>query len=195
MNMKKHSGFTLIELMMVIVIISILVTLIIPNLLTSKARANEAAAQSEISGLTQSLTLYESARGAYPPGVANDSSAILVYELQGNSAPSWQPPNSVDNSKIVEPPDKQYFSFKGNRLTTDHTYLSPLGFPYYYREYYSAGCTGGAPFSKDIAQRKVANRDGFDIWTRASKTLIKDDPDSQPSGDAIKNMKPIICNW
>ncbi len=195
MRINKQ-GFTLIELLMVIAIIAILAGLIIANLLSAKGKAQEATAHSEIASLAQLFSLYEKDRGGYPPSVEGDSSSVLVFCLQGNDNPGWSPPSPIDGSTLASPPAKQYFSFQNRRINKAkgyHEYESPVGFPYFYREYYSSGIESGK-FNPTLAKSKVANRDGFDIWTATTKTPGK--PENirlDPVG--LKALAVKICNW
>ena len=58
--MTKQNGFSLIELLMVVAIILIIAAIAIPNLLRSKAAANEAAAANSMAQLAQSNIIYVS---------------------------------------------------------------------------------------------------------------------------------------
>lgn len=66
--MQKHlnSGFTLLEVMVVMVIIGILAALIVPNVMGRLDDAKVTAAQSDIAGLAQALKLYRLDNGRYP---------------------------------------------------------------------------------------------------------------------------------
>ncbi len=66
MNIKKSQGFSLLELMVVIVIIGILAGMIVPNLLGSQERANVQKAVSDITALEGSLSLYKMDNYDYP---------------------------------------------------------------------------------------------------------------------------------
>jgi len=59
MNMKKVQGFTLLEVMVVIVILGILASMVVPNLLGSQERANVQKAISDVTALETSLSLYK----------------------------------------------------------------------------------------------------------------------------------------
>ena len=59
MNMKKVQGFTLLEVMVVIVILGILASMVVPNLLGSQERANMQKAVSDVTALETSLSLYK----------------------------------------------------------------------------------------------------------------------------------------
>jgi general secretion pathway protein G len=74
--MKKHldsfargarqAGFTLIELMVVMVIIGVLAALIVPNVLERADEARATAAKTDVNNLMQALKLYKLDNQAYP---------------------------------------------------------------------------------------------------------------------------------
>jgi general secretion pathway protein G len=64
--MKKVQGFTLLEVMVVIVILGILASMVVPNLLGSQDRANMQKAVSDVTALETSLSLYKMDNYDYP---------------------------------------------------------------------------------------------------------------------------------
>ena len=62
----KRSGFTMIELVFVIVILGILASMVVPNLLGSQERANVQKAVQDISALETSLKMYKMDNYDYP---------------------------------------------------------------------------------------------------------------------------------
>lgn len=64
--MKKQKGFTLIELMVVIVIIGILAGLIIPRIMGRPDEARRAKARIQMEGIETALKLYRLDNGFYP---------------------------------------------------------------------------------------------------------------------------------
>lgn len=58
-RIRKQQGFTLLEIMVVIVILGILASMVVPNLLGSQERANVQKAVSDITALESSLTMYK----------------------------------------------------------------------------------------------------------------------------------------
>jgi prepilin-type N-terminal cleavage/methylation domain-containing protein len=77
--MKRHttnhrSGFTVVELLMVIVIIAILMALLLPALQSVRQQAQVAQVSTEIKALETALTLFKTEFGALPP------SRIILHE-------------------------------------------------------------------------------------------------------------------
>ena len=85
-----QSGFTLIELMVVLAIIGILAALIVPNVLGRADDARVTAARTDISNLTQALKLYRLDNLRYP--TSEQGLAALVQKPSTDPIPgNWRP--------------------------------------------------------------------------------------------------------
>jgi len=82
-------GFTLIELMVVMLIIGVLAALIVPNVLERADDAKVTAAKTDISNLVQALKLYRLDNGRYPS--QEQGLAALVTKPTNEPAPAnWK---------------------------------------------------------------------------------------------------------
>lgn len=64
--MKKSSGFTLIEVMVVVVILGILAAVIVPKIMSRPEQARIVKAKQDISAIQSALDLYKLDNGNYP---------------------------------------------------------------------------------------------------------------------------------
>jgi general secretion pathway protein G len=83
-------GFTLIELMVVLVIIGVLAALIVPNVIERADDARVTAARTDINNLMQALKLYRLDNQRYPTA-EQGLQALLVRPTAGPAAPNWKP--------------------------------------------------------------------------------------------------------
>ncbi len=63
---RRNQGFTLIEIMVVVVIMGILAALVVPRVLDRPDQARAVAAKQDVSGIMQALKLYRLDNGRYP---------------------------------------------------------------------------------------------------------------------------------
>lgn len=63
---RRQKGFTLIEIMVVVVIMGILAALVVPRVLDRPDQARAVAAKQDVSGIMQALKLYRLDSGRYP---------------------------------------------------------------------------------------------------------------------------------
>ncbi|MBR9729348.1 type II secretion system major pseudopilin GspG [Shewanella intestini] len=63
---NKQRGFTLLEVMVVIVILGILASMVVPNLMGNKDKADQQKAVSDIVALENALDMYRLDNGVYP---------------------------------------------------------------------------------------------------------------------------------
>jgi general secretion pathway protein G len=89
-NRQTRAGFTLVEVMVVVVILGILAVLIVPRVLGRTDEARVAAAKHDIAAIMQSLKLYHLDNGRFP---TNDQGLqALVSRPQSGPAPTnWKP--------------------------------------------------------------------------------------------------------
>ncbi len=116
---RPNAGFTLVELLVVIVILGVLMALLLPALTGAIGTANDAAVIAEMSSLSQALESFKTKYGDYPPSrvVLNETLDFSSYPttnlkplndstitwLYGGGA-AYQPyagPNSSPNSSSV----------------------------------------------------------------------------------------------
>ena len=83
-------GFTLIELMVVLVIIGVLAALIVPNVLDRADDARSAAARTDVNNLMQALKLYKLDNQRYPTA-QQGLPALMTKPTVGAVPPNWRP--------------------------------------------------------------------------------------------------------
>ena len=86
----KPRGFTLIELMVVLVIIGVLAALIVPNVLDRADDARVSAAKTDIANLHQALKLYKLDNQRYP-SQEQGLQALVLKPTNGVVPANWRP--------------------------------------------------------------------------------------------------------
>jgi len=84
---RRQLGFSLIEVMVVVVIVGILAALIVPNLMDRPDQARAVAARQDIGTLMQALKLYRLDNGRYPS--AEQGLPALIGSSQAGSGRSY----------------------------------------------------------------------------------------------------------
>jgi general secretion pathway protein G len=111
-NLRNSTGFTLIEIMVVVFILGLLVTLVAPKIIgrTDEARRTKAAA--DIKGVSEALHLFKLDNGFYP-GTGDGIQALV--QRPGN-ARNWNPDGYLEKMP-VDPWGNNYVYFSdGSRF-------------------------------------------------------------------------------
>ena len=89
MTVRRSAGFTLVEIMVVVVILGVLAVLIVPRVVGRTEEARVAAAKHDIAAIMQSLKLYRLDNGRYP---TNDQGlqALVAKPQSGPAASNWR---------------------------------------------------------------------------------------------------------
>ncbi len=109
--MARSAGFTLIELMIVIVILGLLATFLVPKVMHLPDEARVAKAKNDIKAIEAALKLYKLDNGFYP--TTEQGLKALIEKPDIEPIPrNWRP---------------------GGYLETNRVPLDPWGHPYIYR--------------------------------------------------------------
>ena len=145
--MKKkidNRGFTLIELMVVIVILGILAGLIVPRIMSRPEEARQAKATIQIESLETALKLYKLDNGSYP-STEQGMQALVEPPAVGNLPVKWREGGYLEKGKVPTDP-------WGN----DYVYLCPGTYGDYDMISYGAdGEQGGEEKNRDITSWDV----------------------------------------
>jgi general secretion pathway protein G len=89
MQRRRQGGFTLVEIMVVVVIIGILGMLVVPKLLGRTGEARVTAARTDIATLMQALKLYKLDNQRYPT-TEQGLTALVQKPTAGPAANGWK---------------------------------------------------------------------------------------------------------
>ena len=105
---KQQQGFSLIEVLVVVVIMGMLIGLIGPNVLGQVDRARVTTAKSDIASLSQALDMYKLDNHFYP--TTDQGLEALVSRPQSSPEPrNWNPEGYIKGKKLpLDPWDGEY---------------------------------------------------------------------------------------
>jgi prepilin-type N-terminal cleavage/methylation domain-containing protein len=87
---KSAKGFTIVELLIVIVVIAILAALVLNTFTGAQKRARDAQRQTDVNAIATQLEVYYNDNGGYPL-----AATVTTTNLKGLSTDALQPPSST----------------------------------------------------------------------------------------------------
>jgi general secretion pathway protein G len=132
-------GFTLIEIMVVIIILGILVAYIAPKFIGRAEEAKRTAARVQMESIETALKLYKLDNGYYPT-TEQGLQALVVPPTVGQLPKAWREGGYLEKGKVPKDPWKN-----------DYVYLSPgLHGDYDLTSYGNDGEPGGEGETADV---------------------------------------------
>lgn len=133
------SGFTLIEIMVVIVILGILAGLIVPRIMGRPEEAKQLKAKIQIEGFETALKLYKLDNGEYP---ATEQGLLALVELPatGSIPKKWREGGYLEKGRVPRDPWGNEFVYLSPGLHGEYDILS----------YGADGVPGGEGKNQDI---------------------------------------------
>lgn len=110
---RNEKGFTLIELMVVIVILGILAGLIVPRIMGRPDEARRAKARIQLESLETALKLYKLDNGNYP-STEQGLNALVEPPTGGTPLKNWRQGGYLEKGKVPKDP-----------WDNDFVYISP----------------------------------------------------------------------
>ncbi|MBT8350715.1 MAG: type II secretion system major pseudopilin GspG [Deltaproteobacteria bacterium] len=138
-KIKSPHGFTLIELMVVIVILGILVSFIAPKIMGRPDEAKQVKARVQMESLETAIKLYKLDNGIYP--MTEQGLQALVEQPQTGALPKkWRKGGYLEKGRVPKDPWGNEFVYLSPGAHGDYDIIS----------YGADGVPGGEEFNKDI---------------------------------------------
>lgn len=120
MHDSRNEGFTLLEIMVVVIIIGMLMTLVATTIFGRLERSKVDIAGMQIQKLSQSLELYKLDNGNYP--TAEQGLDALVHEASSEPRPKRFPPGGYASPKDLIDPWQAPFKYDRPGSNNPHSY-------------------------------------------------------------------------
>ena len=135
----KNQGFTLIELMVVIIILGILAMWVAPKIMSRPGEARQVKARLDIQNLETALKLYKLDNANYP-GTEQGLQALVEMPETGIIPKKWKKGGYLEKGKVPKDPWGNDFVYLSPGLKGDFDIIS----------YGADGVPGGEDENKDI---------------------------------------------
>jgi len=138
--LKKDSrGFTLIEIMVVIIILGILAVYVGPKIMGRPGEAKQVKARVDIAALETALKLYKLDNGKYPT-TEQGLQALVEKPETGNAPTKWKEGGYLEKRKVPKDPWKNDFLYLSPGVHGDFDIIS----------YGADGVPGGEGEDQDV---------------------------------------------
>lgn len=137
--LSGNSGFSLIELMVVVIILGILAMYIGPKLMGRTEQAKAVQARVQMEGLETALKLYKLDTGTYPT-TEQGLQALVERPETGNVSQNWRKGGYLEKGKVPKDPWGNEFVYLSPGIQGDYDIIS----------YGADGVPGGEDENKDI---------------------------------------------
>ncbi len=137
--LKNSRGFTLIELMVVIVILSILAVWVAPKIMGRPEQAKQVKARVDIEGFETALKLYKLDNGMYPT-TEQGLEALVSAPDTGKIPKNWREGGYIEKGKIANDPWGNPYAYLCPGVHGEYDIIS----------YGADGEPGGEGYDKDI---------------------------------------------
>jgi general secretion pathway protein G len=138
-KLTESSGFTLIEIMVVIIILGILATLIAPRLMDRPEEAKQIKARIQIASLETALKLYKLDNGMYPD-TEQGLQALVEKPETGQTSGKWRKGGYLEKGRVPRDSWKNEFIYLSPGMHGDYDIIS----------YGADGVPSGEDKNKDI---------------------------------------------
>ena len=135
----KNQGFTLIELMVVIIILGILAMWVAPKIMGRPGEAKQVKARLDIQNLETALKLYKLDNGSYP-STEQGLQALVEMPETGTIPKKWKKGGYLEKGRVPKDPWSNDFVYLSPGLKGDFDIIS----------YGADGVPGGEDENKDI---------------------------------------------
>ena len=135
----NRRGFTLIELMVVIVILGILAGLIVPRIMSRPEQAKKLKARMQIESIATALKLYKLDNGEYPT-TEQGLQALVEQPASGNAPKNWRKGGYLEKGKVPKDPWGNDFVYLSPGINDDFDLIS----------YGADGVSGGEDTNADV---------------------------------------------
>ena len=138
-QIADQSGFTLIELMVVVIILGILAGLVVPRIMERPGEAKQTKAKIQIESLETALKLYKLDTGRYPDTEQGLEALVQVPET-GTIPTKWREGGYLEKGKLPQDPWGNLFVYLSPGAHGDYDIIS----------YGGDGVPGGEGEDRDI---------------------------------------------